>query len=247
MVLVAPLICVQLQPQTRLGRGRLLQTVILSTLTVILQIITMREVTLVRLVIIAALFQYSSCNSVRSSPNDGRAFDFLSSLSSFRSNILSLLGNTFNQNKLVRPPLQPPPPPPPPAPVRPATFHHAQARPPFTSFSSSPQLSSQFNSAPPQPPSFPLLSPSPIVEVHPPQQSQQLTQAKPPTIHGGPVSFVDSERLNAGSEFLNEIDDGGVVHIPKELWREDIGKIEHKLKVHKKKKVEGSFETHNLY
>merc|ERR1712038_2057003 len=120
--------------------GRLLQTVILSTLTVILQIITMREVTLVRLVIIAAPFQYSSCNSVRSSPNDGRAFDFLSSLSSFRSNILSLLGNTFNQNKLVRPPLQPPPPP---APVRPATFHHAQARPPFTSFSSSPQLSSQ--------------------------------------------------------------------------------------------------------
>ena len=242
----------------------------------------MREFSILRLVVLAALFQYSSCNSVRSSvrsqhpTTEGRPFDFLSSLSTFRTNILSLLGNNlgFTQNKKVRPPLPPPP-------VRPSTFHHVNLRPPPVPagqgifVTSSPQLTqaqahhnTHFHSSPPQPLTFsqglsvslPQAQPavqqhhnthnvqpaSPIVEVNIPVVSVKDTPSEnvhiePPTIQGGPVSFVDSERLNAGSDLLNEIDHNALVHIPKELWREDIGKIEHKLKVHKKIKFQGSF------
>ena len=230
----------------------------------------MREFSILQLVILAALFQYSSCNSVRSPPTEGRAFDFLSSLSTFRTNILSLLGNNlgFTQSKKVRPP--------PPPPVRPQTsFHHVNLRPPPAPpaqgifVTSSPQLAqaqhnAHFHSSPPQPLAFshglsvslPQAQPAslpasqphhnPIVEVNIPAVSVKDTPSEnvhiePPTIHGGPVSFVDSERLNAGSDLLNEIDHNALVHIPKELWREDIGKIEHKLKVHKKIKFQGSF------
>ena len=232
----------------------------------------MREFSILQLVILAALFQYSSCNSVRSPPTEGRAFDFLSSLSTFRTNILSLLGNNlgFTQSKKVRPP--------PPPPVRPQTsFHHVNLRPPPAPpaqgifVTSSPQLAqaqahhnTHFQSSPPQPLTFthglsvslPQAQPAslaasqphhnPIVEVNIPAVSVKDTPSEnvhiePPTIHGGPVSFVDSERLNAGSDLLNEIDHNALVHIPKELWREDIGKIEHKLKVHKKIKFQGSF------
>ena len=241
----------------------------------------MREFSVLRLVVLAALLQYSSCNSVRSSvrsqhpTTEGRPFDFLSSLSTFRTNILSLLGNNlgFNQNKKVRPP------------VRPSTFQHVNLRPPPVPsvqpgqgifVTSSPQLSqaqahhnTHFHSSPPQPLTFshglsvslPQAQPSqpqphhnthnvqpssPIVEVNIPAVSVKDTPSEnvhiqPPTIQGGPVSFVDSERLNAGSDLLNEIDHNALVHIPKELWREDIGKIEHKLKVHKKIKFQGSF------
>ena len=236
----------------------------------------MREFSILRLVVLTALFQYSSCNSVRShhATTEGRAFDFLSSLSTFRSNILSLLGNNlgFTQNKKVRPPLLPPP-------VRPNSFHHVNLRPPAVPagqgifVTQSPQLAqaqhnSHFHSSPPQPLTFshglsvslPQAQPagqphhaihniqpsSPIVEVNIPAASVKDTPSEnvhiePPTIQGGPVSFVDSERLNAGSDLLNEIDHNALVHIPKELWREDIGKIEHKLKVHKKIKFQGSF------
>lgn len=249
----------------------------------------MREFSILRLVVLAALLQYSSCNSVRSSvrsqhpTTEGRPFDFLSSLSTFRTNILSLLGNNlgFNQNKKVRPPLLPPP-------VRPSTFHHVNLRPPPAPagqpgqpgqgifVTSSPHLSqsqgqahhnTHFHSSPPQPLTFtqglsvslPQAQPqpqpqphhnthnvqsgSPIVEVNIPAVSVKDTPSEnvhiePPTIQGGPVSFVDSERLNAGSDLLNEIDHNALVHIPKELWREDIGKIEHKLKIHKKIKFQ---------
>ena len=232
----------------------------------------MREFSLPRLVLLAVLFQYSSCNSVRPPLTEGRAFDFLSSLSTFRTNILSLLGNNlgFTQSKKVRPP--PPPP-------RPASFHHVNLRPPPAPpaqgifVTSPPQLAqlsagqhnTHFQSSPPQPlqplnfqhglsVSLPQAQPhhnnhvssNPIVEVNTPAVSvkdepSENVHIEPPTIQGGPVSFVDSERLNAGSDLLNEIDHNALVHIPKELWREDIGKIEHKLKVHKKIKFQGSF------
>ena len=236
----------------------------------------MREFSLLRLVLLAVLFQYSSCNSVRPPRTEGRAFDFLSSLTTFRTNILSLLGNNlgFTQSKKVRPPLPPP--------VRPQTsFHHVNLRPPPAPpaqgifVTSSPQLAqaqhnAHFHSSPPQPLAFshglsvslpqaqPALQPhhnthntqhgqpSPIVEVNIPADSVKDSPSgnvliQPPTIQGGPVSFIDSERLNAGSDLLNEIDHNALVHIPKELWREDIGKIEHKLKVHKKIKFQGGF------
>ena len=56
-------------------------------------------------------------------------------------------------------------------------------------------------------------------------------------VHHGPVSFVDSERVNAGIEVSNEIDDEIIKNIPEDLWREDIDGIKkHSRKFKKVKK-----------
>jgi len=60
--------------------------------------------------------------------------------------------------------------------------------------------------------------------------------------HAGPVSFVDSERVNAGLAVAvsNALDEELIKHIPHDLWREDISAIRShsrkvkKVKVHKK-------------
>ena len=93
----------------------------------------------VAVTVISILPHPSVCQNLRFPPQDGRTFDILGSLSNLRSNILSIFGNTFNNNnnqpirRPVRPgsfsappppppsrpepPRQPPPPPLPPAPL----------------------------------------------------------------------------------------------------------------------------------
>ena len=45
------------------------------------------------------------------------------------------------------------------------------------------------------------------------------------SLHAGPESFVDSERVNAGIEVLSEVDVEVIKNIPEDLWREDINGI----------------------
>jgi hypothetical protein len=45
------------------------------------------------------------------------------------------------------------------------------------------------------------------------------------SLHSGPQSFVDSERVNAGIEVSGEIDEDIIKNIPTDLWREDIAGI----------------------
>ena len=45
------------------------------------------------------------------------------------------------------------------------------------------------------------------------------------SLHAGPQSFVDGERINAGIEVVGEIDEETIKKIPEDLWREDIAGI----------------------
>ena len=42
------------------------------------------------------------------------------------------------------------------------------------------------------------------------------------TLHAGPESFVDSERVNAGIKVESELSEEDIKKIPKDLWREDL-------------------------
>ena len=48
------------------------------------------------------------------------------------------------------------------------------------------------------------------------------------TLHTGPESFVDSERVNAGIEVESELSEEDIKNIPKDLWREDLTDIKSK-------------------
>ena len=45
------------------------------------------------------------------------------------------------------------------------------------------------------------------------------------SLHAGPQSFVDNERVNAGMEVASEVDKEVIKNIPEDLWREDIDGI----------------------
>ena len=48
------------------------------------------------------------------------------------------------------------------------------------------------------------------------------------TLHAGPESFVDSERVNAGIEVESVLSEEDIKNIPKDLWREDLTDIKSK-------------------
>ena len=45
------------------------------------------------------------------------------------------------------------------------------------------------------------------------------------SLHAGPQSFVDSERVNAGIDDASQVDEETIKNIPVDLWREDIDGI----------------------
>ena len=45
------------------------------------------------------------------------------------------------------------------------------------------------------------------------------------SLHAGPQSFIDSERVNAGIDDAGQVDEETIKNIPVDLWREDIGGI----------------------
>ena len=128
-----------------------------------------------------------------------------------------------------------------------------EERPSFTSFSvSSPP--STFQEPQPFPPS--TFSENPIVEVVsntfdntieseplilPPDNRPGLGSGsslpRPVPVNVGPASFIDSERVNAGSDLDNEIDDNLLAHLPADLWREDIEGIKHEKKIRVTKEI----------
>ena len=94
------------------------------------------KVILVVAVTVISMPQTSVCQNLRFPPQDGRTFDILGSLSNLRSNILSIFGNTFNNNnngQPIRRPVRPGPfsGPPPPPPSRPAEPQRQPPPPPL--------------------------------------------------------------------------------------------------------------------
>jgi len=130
--------------------------------------------------------------------------------------------------------------------IAPSSGINLDERPTFNSFSvSSPP--SAFQEPQPFPPS--TFSENPIVEVvsntfdntiesepliRPgPGLGPGSTLPRPVPVDVGPgvASFIDSERVNAGSDLDNEIDDNFLAHLPADLWREDIEGIKHEKKI----------------
>ena len=56
------------------------------------------------------------------------------------------------------------------------------------------------------------------------------------SLHTGPLSFVDSERVNAGVEVASVVDEDIIKNIPLDLWREDIDGIKSNCKKESKNK-----------
>ena len=56
------------------------------------------------------------------------------------------------------------------------------------------------------------------------------------SLHTGPLSFVDSERVNAGVEVASVVDEDTIKNIPVDLWREDIDGIKSNCKKESKNK-----------
>ena len=56
------------------------------------------------------------------------------------------------------------------------------------------------------------------------------------SLHTGPLSFVDSERVNAGVEVASVVDEDTIKNIPDDLWREDIDGIKSNCKKDSKNK-----------
>lgn len=131
--------------------------------------------------------------------------------------------------------------------IGPSSGINVEERPTFTSFSvSSPP--SAFQEPQPFPPS--TFSENPIVEVvsntfdntieseplirpadNNPGLGSGSSLPRPVPVDVGPASFIDSERVNAGSDLDNEIDDNILAHLPADLWREDIEGIKHEKKI----------------
>ena len=131
--------------------------------------------------------------------------------------------------------------------IGPSSGINVDERPTFTSFSvSSPP--SAFEEPQPFPPS--TFSENPIVEVvsntfdntiesepliRPADNNPGLgpgsSLPRPVPVDVGVGTFIDSDRVNAGSDLDNEIDDNILAHLPADLWREDIEGIKHEKKI----------------
>jgi len=64
---------------------------------------------------------------------------------------------------------------------------------------------------------------------------------RPVPVDVGVGTFIDSDRVNAGSDLDNEIDDNILAHLPADLWREDIEGIKHEKKIRVTKRRRRAF------
>jgi hypothetical protein len=198
--------------------------------------------------------------------------DIISTLSIFKTNIISLISNGFAPPEKVNPPVPqgsyhhvviPSPPPHVPHdlshPIHvtssPHPGHHnhphieTQEPRPFPLIDINIPSEVQFVQKPAKPTTTiePVIPPDfQLKVVNPTDTTNGIVNNKEvESLHAGPQSFVDDERVNAGIEVVGEIAEETVKNIPADLWREDIAAIKtqnrkvRKVKRLKKKKVPG--------
>jgi len=123
----------------------------------------------------------------------------------------------------------------------PSAFQEPQPFPPST-FSENPIVEVVSNTFDNTIESEPLILPGPADNNRPGLSSgSSLTRPLPVDVGPGVASFIDSERVNAGSDLDNEIDDNFLAHLPPDLWREDIEGIKHEKKIRVTKRRRRAF------
>lgn len=123
----------------------------------------------------------------------------------------------------------------------PSAFQEPQPFPPST-FSENPIVEVVSNTFDNTIESEPLILPGPADNNRPGLGSgSSLPRPVPVDVGPGVASFIDSERVNAGSDLDNEIDDNFLAHLPADLWREDIEGIKHEKKIRVTKRRRRAF------
>ena len=162
--------------------------------------------------------------------------DIFSTLSSFKTNIISIISKGFlSHKKVIQPSYQ--------------QSYHLPHRQIHQDLPSHYLQQYHVNDSPFRPEklhleqlSFQVLD----IEDQKPKEVEEISSTMDPeNIHDefseivptGPESFVDQERVNAGLEVATDNKEDKIKKIPADLWREDIGRIKTQCKKIKKVKV----------